>query len=316
MTPSRLAWDPGREAAIRVLVVGNCSVDVSYRVARFPSLGETLLASGSTRDVGGKGANQAVAAVRAGAEVTLCAAVGRDEPGRWLRARLAEEQVRLEGLRDVDAPTDESVIWVTPDGENRIVSTDAAARSLVIADIASALDALGSGGVLLMQGNLAPDVTRWALAAARKPRATTVLNVAPVPPGISALLPLVDIAVVNEIEAEQLTGCRDVRLAGRAILERGARHAVVTIGAAGAMVVTSDGDEAIPVEAVTTVDTTGAGDVFCGVLAASVAARRPLATSARLAAAAATVSVARRGTQASFPTRAELGALTSRMALP
>ena len=299
----------------RVLVVGNCSVDAAYRVPRFPQAGETLLAAGRSRDAGGKGANQAVAAARCGVATVLCGTVGRDEPGRWLRARLDDEGLVLDGVQEVEPPTDVSIIWVTPDAENRIVSTDAAARSLAHADVAPSLGAMAPGDVLLMQGNLGADLTGSVLEAARSRGLVTILNVAPVVDGISSLLSLVDHAVVNEVEAEQLAGCPDPETAARAIRDRGATYVVVTLGALGACTDGPSGVESVLADPVEAVDTTGAGDVFCGVYAASLAARRSQSSAVRLAVRAATVSVTRPGTQSAFPTRAELAALASRLEL-
>lgn len=300
----------------RVLVVGNCSVDAAYRVSRFPRPGETVIATSMCRDAGGKGANQAVAAARCGVATWLCGAIGTDEAGRWLRARLEDEGLALDGLRDVAMPTDESIIWVTPDGENRIVSTDGAARSLAFADVEPALGAMTPGDVVLMQGNLGAGLTGSVLEAARARGVTTVVNVAPVFADVAALLPLIDHAIVNEVEAEQLSGRADPGPAARAIHDQGVANVVLTLGPAGARATGPDGTRSLAADPVMAVDTTGAGDVFCGVYAASLAARRPVVSTLRLAVAAATLSVTRPGTQSAFPTRDELDALASRMELP
>jgi ribokinase len=216
----------------------------------------------------------------------------------------------------MDVPTDESIIWVTPDGENRIVSTDGAARSLSFPDVAPSLRVVTAGDVLLMQGNLGTDLTGAVLEAARSRGLVTILNVAPVVDGIAALFPLLGHAIVNEVEAEQLTGCGDPDAAVLAMRELGAGHVVVTLGASGARTDGPHGIETVPAEPVDAIDTTGAGDVLCGVYAASVAAGRRRSSAVRLAVAAATVSVTRPGTQSAFPARAELATLASRLELP
>jgi ribokinase len=175
----------------------------------------------------------------------------------------------------MDVPTDESIIWVTPDGENRIVSTDGAARSLSFPDVAPSLRVVTAGDVLLMQGNLGTDLTGAVLEAARSRGLVTILNVAPVVDGIAALFPLLGHAIVNEVEAEQLTGCGDPDAAVLAMRELGAGHVVVTLGASGARTDGPHGIETVPAEPVDAIDTTGAGDVLCGVYAASVAAGGP-----------------------------------------
>ena len=290
----------------RVVVVGNCTLDIAYHVPRFPRPGETVLAGGSARDLGGKGANQAVAAARSGAPVAFCAAVGADENGDAMRARLVEEGVGTDHLATPPVPTDESIIYVTPEGENSIVSTHAAAASMDMALARPALEAAGAGDVLLMQGNLAHDVTRACLEEGRRRRAVTVLNPAPIQYGYEAIWPFVDCAIVNEVESEHLGGSADPVTAARRLAERGVRHVVVTLGARGALVAEGKATREIATDPVEAVDTTGAGDVFCGVFAASLARGLAVAPAARGAVRAATLSVTRHGTQRAFPSRSEI----------
>ena len=290
----------------RVVVIGNCTLDIAFHVPRFPRPGETVLAGGSARDLGGKGANQAVAAARSGAPVAFCAAVGADESGDAMRARLVEEGVGTDHLAIPPVPTDESIIYVTPEGENSIVSTHAAAASMDMALARPALEAAGAGDVLLMQGNLAHDVTRACLEEGRRRRAVTVLNPAPIQYGYEAIWPFVDCAIVNEVESEHLAGSADPATAARRLVERGVRHVVVTLGARGALVAEGEATREFATDPVEAVDTTGAGDVFCGVFAASLARGLAVAPAARGAVRAATLSVTRPGTQRAFPSRSEI----------
>ena len=290
----------------RVVVIGNCTIDIAFHVPRFPRPGETVLAGGSARDLGGKGANQAVAAARSGAPVAFCAAVGADENGDAMRARLVEEGVGTDHLAIPPVPTDESIIYVTPEGENSIVSTHAAAASMDLALARPALEAAGAGDVLLMQGNLAHDVTRACLEEGRRRRAVTVLNPAPIQYGYEAIWPFVDCAIVNEVESEHLAGSSDPATAARCLAARGVRHVVVTLGARGALVAEGEAAREIAADPVEAVDTTGAGDVFCGVFAASLARGLAVASATRGAVRAATLSVTRHGTQRAFPSRSEI----------
>ena len=293
-------------SSAKVVVIGNCTLDIAFRVPRFPRPGETLLALDSTRDLGGKGANQAVAAVRSGAPVSLSTAVGADEIGKAVRGRLCEEGVGLDHVATLAVPTDESIIYVTPEGENSIVSTHAAAASMDMTLVRPALAAASAGDIVLMQGNLSHDLTRGCLEAARCRQAVTVLNPAPIQYGFDAIWPVVDCAILNEVEADDLTGSADPVTAAQRLLARGVRHVIVTLGARGALVARDGATQSIPADAVEAVDTTGAGDVFCGVFVAAMARGLEIEPAARAAARAATLSVTRHGTQSAFPNRAEI----------
>ena len=293
-------------SSAKVVVIGNCTLDIAFRVPRFPRPGETLLARDSTRDLGGKGANQAVAAVRGGVPVSLAAAVGADEIGNAVRARLAEEGVGLDHVATLAVPTDESIVYVNPEGENSIVSTHAAAASMDLALVRPALAAAGPGDIVLMQGNLTHGLTLGCLEAARGRRAVTVLNPAPIQYGFDAVWPFVDCAILNEVESEDLTGSADPVAAAQRLLARGVRRVIVTLGARGALVARDGAAQAIPAATVEAVDTTGAGDVFCGVFVAAMARGLEIEPAARAAARAATLSVTRHGTQSAFPDRTEI----------
>ena len=290
----------------RVLVIGNCTLDISFRVPRFPKPGETVLADGTARDLGGKGANQAVAAARSGAHVALCAVVGTDEIGGSMRSELADAGVGTEHVTTSRLPSDQSIIYVTPEGENSIVSTHAAAASMDMAVARSALGAVDAGDVVLMQGNLGHDVTHGCLDEGRRRRAVTVLNPAPIQYGYEAIWPFVDCAILNEVESEHLTGSADPATAGARLVGRGVGHVIVTLGARGALVAEDGSTREVPAERVEAADTTGAGDVFCGVFAACIARSLPIDPATRGAVRAATLSVTRRGTQRAFPSRSEI----------
>ena len=290
----------------KVLVIGNCTLDVSFRVPRFPKPGETVLADGSIRDIGGKGANQAVAAARSGVRVELCAAVGVDENGEAMRARLSEEGVGMDHVAAPPVPTDESIIYVTPEGDNSIVSTHAAAAAVDMALARTVLEAAAPGDILLMQGNLRHDVTQGCLEEGRRRLAVTVLNPAPIQYGYEAIWPFVDCAILNEVESEHLTGSADPAAAAGHLVGRGVHHVVVTLGARGALLAQGESIREVPAVLVDAVDTTGAGDVFCGVFAASMAQGLAVEPATRGAVRAATLSVTRPGTQSAFPSRAEI----------
>jgi ribokinase len=293
---------------LNILIVGNAAVDLAYRVPHLPRAGETLLARARTVDVGGKGLNQAVAARRAGAEVRLVAPVGRDQAARRIRRVLAREGLDPALLVAVDAPTDESVIWVAEDGENAIVSTAEAAQRLLPADVA-AVESLGRADTLLMQGNIPTATIAYCLKVARGRGARLVVNTAPLVPGAELLVPSADVLVVNAGEAAGLSGAIMPEVAAATLVDRGAASVVVTLGAAGAHVLTNGTHHRLPAPEVAAVDTTGAGDVFAGVLAAALDAGSDLWAATAWAVRAASLKVTRRGTIAGFPTAAEVAKL-------
>jgi ribokinase len=252
-----------------VCVVGSLNIDLVTTVARHPAPGETVPGSGLDRLPGGKGANQALAAVRAGARTLLCGRIGADDAGAAYRRGLAERGVDCAGvLVAPDTPSGHALIAVDHDGENTIIVIPGANAALT--DVDRHADAITSADVLLLQLEIPmPSVLRAAeLAAGSGVR--VLLNPSPwqVPP--AELLAVADPLVVNEHEAERLP--------------EGTGSVCVTLGARGARW----GDLSVPAPAGDVVDTTGAGDAFAGALAAAVAAGADRADALRLAVAAGT----------------------------
>lgn len=292
-----------------VSVVGNATVDLSYEVEHLPTPGETVLAAGKLTDAGGKGLNQAVVARRAGAAVRLTAVVGDDAAAAFISGRLDAEGLDAGDLHRWEGPTDESLILVARGGENSVVSTAGAARSLAPERAVAALDSLGPGDLLLMQGNLSRETTAACLEGARRRQVATVLNPAPVAFAYDGLWALVDVAVLNEVEAELLGGSAEPAEAAARLREAGAGCVIVTLGAAGALLAGAEGLARVSAPPVDAVDTTGAGDVVCGVIAAGLAAGLGAEAALAWAVAAASLACTRRGTSASFPSAAELARL-------
>ena len=292
-----------------IFVIGNCTIDLILTVERFPAPGETLIASAMRRELGGKGVNQALVARRCGGDVRLIAPLGRDGDGDWAAAGLAAEGLDASRLLRVTAPTDLSLIYVAPDGENTIVSTALAANSVTPDLAASALGEAVPGDWLMMQGNLSLPTTRAALAAARAAGVRTLLNPAPVRWPAEELWRLCDVAIVNRVEAQAFTGTRNPEAALERLVAAGARAAVVTLGAEGVCWLSAEGRGARPAETVSAIDATGAGDSFCGTMCAALAAGATFPGAIDAASRAAAICVTRRGTHASFPTRAEAQAI-------
>ena len=243
-----------------VVVVGSANVDLVLPVQRIPRPGETVLAGVMTRGPGGKGANQAVASARAGARTAMVAALGDDDGGALLRDALGSSGVDLSLVSATDTPTGTAIITVDDSGENSIVVAPGANGELSLSAAATAV--VGAAKIVLAQLEI-PFPTVQAAAAASS---YFILNAAPAAELPDELLADVDLLVVNETEAEAIAG------ADRSALLKKVPAAVVTLGAAGAVILTR-GDDEIEVAGVPVgvVDTTAAGDTFCGVLAATLA---------------------------------------------
>ena len=294
-----------------IVVVGSLNLDLVVGVARHPRPGETVLGEDVVRAPGGKGANQAVAAARLGRAVAMVGRLGQDADGAELRGALEAAGVDHELVRGLDGvPTGVALITVDPAGENVIVVSPGANGRLDAAGVDEAAGALRAAPVCLLQLEVPLDaVTR----AAELARGVVVLNPAPARDLPRALVRAVDVLVPNRSELALLVGAEEEPedLAGVAALARtieGPRSVVVTLGAEGALLVTGAGEVHVPAVAVRPVDTTAAGDCFCGALGDALARGDDLEAAARWAVRAAAVATTRHGAQPSLPTRAEVEA--------
>ena len=281
----------------RVLVVGSANLDLVATTVRHPAPGETLIGHDYSEHPGGKGLNQAVAAARAGSPTRFVGAVGPDDAGQTLTRVAGEAGVDTSEVAVVDVSTGRALILVADSGENSIVVVPGA-NELCPAGAARA------GEVVLAQLEVPLNTVESTFRSAREVGATTVLNPAPARPLPPELLDLVDIIVPNEHELDLLGGVSG-------LLESGVGTVVVTLGAEGARVHTSEGAVDIPTLAVDAVDTTGAGDTFCGYLASGLASGLPLESAARRGCLAAALSTTRSGAVPSIPTSAEVEGLST-----
>lgn len=276
-----------------VVVVGSGNLDLVSQVERIPAPGETVLSTGFATHAGGKGNNQATAAARAGADTTFVGAFGDDEPGTRLRAGLAADGVTLL-VRTVPEPTGTALIAVSATGENSIVvnpGANAALRDLTAEERA----AVAGAGIVLLQLEIPLETVVDAVHAAT---GTVVLNAAPAHPLPSAVLDEVDVLVVNEHEAALLGGPDHLLTTVPAL--------VITLGADGALIRTRADSTHVLGLPVDVVDTTGAGDTFCGALAARLDEGAGLTEATRFATTAAALSVRRAGAVPAIPTREEI----------
>ncbi len=299
----------------RILVVGSANVDFTVAAARLPRPGETITDGSLLVNHGGKGANQAVAARRLGAEVRFVGCVGDDASGREIRAALAQEGIDVAGISvTAAAATGTALIVVDREGRNQIAVAPGANRALTVEMVRRREVDVVWADVVMCQLETPLETAAWVLREARTRGKTTLLNPAPMRDDAVALVPLADCVTPNEIEAEGLTGlavgdAEGAVAAGHALRKLGAGTVVVTLGPAGALACTPQGDLRVPAFAVTVVDTTGAGDAFNAGLAVGLAERLALRDALRLASATAALACTRRGAQASLPARADVDRL-------
>ena len=299
----------------RIDVLGSVNVDLVSVVERLPAPGETVAGGEMAVLLGGKGANQAIAAARAGGNVAMWGAVGAQSFGLDPIAEIGASGVDVAGLARLGGPTGAALIAVDGTGENSIVvSPGANARAAEAVD-PSAL----TGEWLLAQMELPPALVAEAFQAAKARGARTILNAAPALPPPEGLLEATDFLILNETELAAWSGVTvgeasrqpDIAEAAAALAMRPDQTVIVTLGAKGALTFAAGAIiETHPCPAVV-VDTTGAGDCFCGALAARLAEAVPLDAALRFAAAAAAISVGRPGAASSMPRRAEIEATLS-----
>jgi ribokinase len=294
-----------------IAVVGSTNMDLVAYVDRAPAAGETVLGTRFEQGFGGKGANQAVMAARLGAQVAFIGAVGDDAYGADMLANFEREGIDVSEIARVGGSSGLAPIWVDADGTNRIVVIPGANGLVDGRAAAAAIDGLQSVDVVAGQLEIPQAATAAAFAAARVRGAATVLNPAPGASLDPAIVAATDWLVPNEVELAALVGSSiatsDAELL--AFSERIGRDLVVTLGPAGAVVVTGGRVERVAAPKVEAVDTTGAGDAFVGAFAVGLGLGLVPIEAAMLGVACASDSVRRRGTQASFPDRGRAAAL-------
>jgi ribokinase len=295
-----------------IVVVGSSNTDMCIKTPRLPRPGETVIGGEFFMAPGGKGANQAVAAARAGGRVTFVGCVGEDMFGRRAMEGFKADGIDVEYMvRDPESSSGVALIFVDGKGENSIAVASGANARLLPAHIERARGAIESAAVLLVQLETPLATVRAAAAMASKRGVRVILNPAPAGPLDDDLLTLVSVITPNETEAELLTGIHissdaDAEGAAGALLARGAGEALITMGARGVFVASRGERRMVQGFPVTAVDTTAAGDVFNGALAVALAEGKPAPDAACFANAAAAISVTKFGAQPSAPRRAEI----------
>ena len=302
-----------------VAILGIFVADLAFRAGRQPLIGETLIGSGFAMGPGGKGSNQAVAAARAGAQVSFISRIGKDAFGDIALAVWASEGITARVVQSAAEPTGAAYIFVNDrNGENAIIVVPGAASAISPADVEQAADAIRGARVFVTQLEQPIAAARRGLEIARDAGVITLFNPAPAAPLPDDIYPLCDYVMPNESEAAGLTGLpvrniHEARHAAEALLAKGAGTALITLGDKGALFHNRQTSEAIDVfNAGKVVETAGAGDAFVGAFAAALAAGLKPQDAARFGSAAAGIAVTRAGTAPAMPQLAEIEMLLAR----
>jgi ribokinase len=300
-----------------IVVIGSINLDMITRVDRLPAPGETVRGSGFSTAAGGKGANQALAAARAGAKVRMIGADGKDGFAVEALSCLREEKVDLSGVAETHAATGIAAILVDEAGENVIAVAPGANDSVLPGDLAKAL--LKRGDVVLLQQEIPLPTLEAALDAAAMAGAASVLNTAPFRPETAGFIGKADYAIANETEFDLYSralglegGDRPARM--RAYAAKTGRTIVVTLGGDGVLAATPKDFLQAAALKITPADTVGAGDTFCGYFGAALSAGLPLAAALERAAAAGSLACLKPGAQPAIPRAADVDAALSRKA--
>lgn len=289
-----------------ITVLGSINLDLIGKLHHIPRPGETVPGSSFSSAPGGKGANQALAARRAGANVSLYGAVGRDAYAEQALALLDRDGVDLGTVRHVDASTGIAMIFVDEKGENVIGILPGANGMLTSHDAEVALEAMAPGDVLIVQQEVATEATRKALQLANGRGVTSILNTAPFLPGTGELSRHASIVVANETEFEELSGAPPSEASVRDWANSRGQRVIVTRGGAGAWGAARNVFWSVDALKITPVDTVGAGDTFVGYLAAAIDAKLDLEAAMRRAAVAASLACLKEGAQPAIPYAGEV----------
>lgn len=303
----------------KMLVVGSANMDLVIRCDRFPDPGETIFGSTFATFPGGKGANQAVCCAKLGGDVAFMGRMGKDIFCDRLSENMRQEGVGLEHLLiDPTEPTGTALITVDHSGQNEIIVVSGSNMRLRPEDVLRHRAAFAEAAIVLLQLEIPLDTVMQAAALARQNDALVVLNPAPACQLPEELFRMVDYITPNESEASLLTGVpvtdpASAEQAGRALLKRGVQNVIITLGAAGCLLVNPRQTRIFPARRVQAIDTTAAGDAFNGALAYALAEGSTLEGALAFANTVAAYAVTKLGAQSSLPTKKELEVFTHNM---
>lgn len=296
----------------KILVIGSTNTDMVIKTSRFPSPGETILGGEFFMNSGGKGANQAMAAKRLGGNVSFLGKIGNDIFGRQAMQSLKEGGVNVDSVRlDPERPSGIALITVDFKGENSIVVAPGSNATLLPIDINETFSKFESSDIILLQLEIPLETVNYVAEVAFKKKKKVILNPAPATHLSDELLKNLYMLIPNETEATLLTGVnitdeKSAKQAAKVLKEKGVEVVIITMGAAGAFVMTDEFARMINAPKVIAIDTTAAGDTFCGALVAELSRGRKLEDALEFAAAAAAICVTRTGAQRSMPFEEEV----------
>ena len=296
----------------KITVIGSTNVDFLIKTERLPGFGETVTGGVFFQNYGGKGANQAVGAARAGGNVTFVTCLGEDLYANTLMENFIKDGIETSFVfRDRDEATGSALIMLDREGNNYLSVASGANFKLAPAHINLAESAISEADMIVMQMEIPFETTIYVFELASKYNKKVLFNLAPARPFEVSVLKKTYAFIVNEVEAAMVTGFKvetdeEIKVAAAHLLKLGCAVAIITLGARGSFVASSDFTGFVPAFKVTAVDTTAAGDVFCGSLAVALVEGRSLAEAVRFAGAASAICVTRLGAQPSAPYRKEI----------
>lgn len=295
----------------KIIVAGSSNVDFTARVSSLPKPGETIGGAKLMQANGGKGANQAVAAARLGADVLFVTCLGNDASGSMLASSFKADGIDTSAIKFTDTPTGTALIFVDDNAENCIAVAPGANDDLLPADIDAVKDCMAGAEYLLLQLEVPMQTVERAAELAGSLGLKVVLNPAPMKPLSDSLLSRLFLITPNETEAERLTGIHieneeDAARAAAVFFGKGVENVIITLGSKGSLLCAGGECKLVPARKVKAVDTTAAGDVFNGALVAALAEGRSLEDAARFATLASSIAVTRPGAQSSAPCRKEV----------
>lgn len=302
----------------QILVIGSSNTDLITNVERFPNAGETISGKSFMQAMGGKGANQAVAARRLGGNVMFVTCLGNDANGRNTLDYFKDEGLDVTKALIVDhAPTGTAVILVNDEGENCIVVTPGANHELHPAYIAGLETEISTASIVVLQMEIPLDTVKRTIELAAKHRTPVLLNVAPAHEIGIDLVKKVNILVMNETEIERVSGQSIAAIGEDGVIDQliamGAQTVILTLGKKGCIVKNTDLKKSIAAFEVDAVDTTAAGDTFCGALVAQMSKGKDIVDAVKFATAASALCVTRMGAQPSIPTEQEVTTFLSKI---
>lgn len=295
----------------KVCVLGSMNMDLVVKVNDVPRVGETILSKSFEKIAGGKGANQAIAAKRCGAKVSMIAKIGNDDNGQILKQKLEEDNIDVKYVfKDNKEATGIAIIMVNENGNNSIIVVSGSNMTIDDEEVEASIEKIKESDILISQFEVSEKIILKAFKKAKELEKITILNPAPAKKINEELLKVTDIIVPNETEAEVLTGIKvntleDANEAGQIFLEKGVKFAVITLGSKGAAVIGADFCELVPAYKVNAIDTTAAGDSFIGALSSKLKFEEinklNLINAVKFGNKVSSISVQRKGAQPSIP---------------